>query len=132
MRRLGLVFALLFAVIAPMGARADGDGSLAMSLRGTYAGGGVVSEGVGLATRTGGPAAGTIAIAGIPSGAQVEKALLYWAVLAGEDSSVDLNGSSVSGTRVGRSADTCWFDISAPSPANDNRTYRADVTPLVS
>lgn len=132
MRRLiPAVAALLLALLPPV-ARADGDWSLNDSYRATLRGGGIVSEGIGLAVRSGAAASGSIQIAGVPAGAQIERAFLYWAVLAADDSSVVFNGQSVTGPRIGRSPDTCWFGAPGGSdPAHDNRVYRADVSGLV-
>lgn len=125
------IAALLVALLPPV-ARADGDWSLNDSYRATLRGGGIVSEGAGLAVRSGAPASGSIVIAGIPAAAQIERAFLYWAVLAGDDDAVLFNGQSVTGSRIGRSPDTCWFGSPGGSdPAHDNRVYRADVSGLV-
>ena len=122
--------ALLLALLPPL-ARADGDASLNESYDAVLRGGGIASEGIGLAVRSGGPASGTIQIPDVPDGAQIERAFLYWAVLAGDDSSVVLNGQPVTGAQIGRSPDTCWFNVGQPDPAQDNRVYRADVSGLV-
>ncbi|HVL89684.1 MAG TPA: DUF3344 domain-containing protein [Actinomycetota bacterium] len=103
--------------------------SLNESFRTTLVGGGLVSEGVGLARRNGGPASGSITISGIPEGSSVAKALLYWSVIAGDDPVVTLNGSGVLGGQIGRSPETCYFN--SRDSSHDNRVYRADVTSIV-
>jgi subtilisin len=90
-------------------------------------GGGLVSQGVGLATRAGGPAAGNIAIAGIPAGAVVERAYLYWNTYGTPDTSVVLNGNNRTGALIGVAPHTCWLGYGD----DINRFYRADVTAQV-
>lgn len=83
-----------------------------------------VASGVGLRGTTG----GNITISGIPTGATIQNAYLYWGFLDdGEDASLrnlSLNGNPVLGTRIGHGPDTCWG-------RTDSFSYRADVTPLV-
>ncbi len=83
-----------------------------------------VASGVGLRGQTG----GNITISGIPAGATIQNAYLYWGMLDdGEDASLrnlSLNGNPVLGTRIGHGPDTCWG-------RTDSFSYRADVTPLV-
>ncbi len=85
--------------------------------------GDVTTAGVGL-RETG---AGTINLAGIPTGATVQKALLYWATLgtSGGFTSPTLNGTPVTGTLIGQSDDPWWGTL-------QSFAYRADVTSLVS
>ncbi len=93
----------------------------------SYAGGaqlGLVSNGVGLATRAGGPASGPITISGIPSGSTIQAAFLYWMTIGGPDPSVILQGVVRTGTLVGASRNTCWFTVNQQGP---NRVYRAAV-----
>lgn len=130
-RFLVLVLVLTAVAAVPGGARADGNDSLNESFRTTLVGGGMVTQGVGLARRNNGPSSGVIGITGIPNGASVTKALLYWAVLAGDDPLVTVNGNGVVGTQIGRSPETCYFNNPNPDPNHDNRVYRADVTSLV-
>ena len=74
------------------------------------------------------PAQADILLSGIPAGASVTKAFLYWGMLDnGEDQSLktlSLNGTPIVGTRIGTGPDTCWGRI-------NSFTYRADVTPFV-
>ena len=109
------------------GSLADGNDSLNQSFSATLRGGGVVSEGVGLARRNGGPMAGTIVLAGIPPDATINKAFLYWSTLGAPDAAVALNGNAVSGSLIGSSGGTCW-----PQGDQLTRVYRADVTGRVS
>ena len=83
-------------------------------------GGDIASNGVGLATRAGAPAAGTITISGIPAGAVVQHSALYWMTIGGPDASAVFQGVSRSGTLVGASRDSCW-NINQLGP---NRVYR--------
>ena len=82
--------------------------------------GGVTSEGVSLATRAGAPSSGTITITGLPFGAIVQHAALYWMTIGGPDDTATFNGVSRTGTLVGASKDTCW-NINQLGP---NRVYR--------
>jgi hypothetical protein len=109
----------------PAIADADGNETLGPSFVSTLQGGGVISQGVGLSGRKGPPkASGTIAIAGFPANSVVHEARLYWTILGGTGATATLNGTTVTGTAIGTSADTCWG-------ASGNTTYRADVTSLV-
>jgi hypothetical protein len=126
-----VVLVIAVPPLALRGARADGVETLDQSFHQRLTGGGVVSEGVGLAGRTLDPPQGgqpgTIAITGIPGGASVARAFLYWAVLGGPDATADLAGQPVVGTEIGSSVDT-W--ACGNSPAR-NYVYRRDVTALV-
>jgi hypothetical protein len=84
--------------------------------------GDVVSAGVGL-YNTG---TGTINLTGIPTGATIEKAFLYWATLgsSGTFTTPTLNGTPVTGTLIGRSEEPI-------RGALQTFTYRADVTSRV-
>ena len=92
-----------------------------------YLGGSVASNGVGLATRAGGPSSGTITISGIPSTGVVRKAFLYWMTIGGPAPVAYFKGTILTGALVGASRDTCW-NVQQYGP---NRVYRADVTSLV-
>ena len=83
-------------------------------------GGDIASGGVGLATRAGAPAAGTITIAGIPAGAVVQHTALYWMTIGGPDASAVFQGVSRPGTLVGASKDSCWN----VNQLGANRVYR--------
>jgi hypothetical protein len=83
-------------------------------------GGGVTSQGVSLATRAGAPSTGTITINGLPNGAIVQHAALYWMTIGGPDTTAVFNGVSRTGTLVGASKDSCW-NINQLGP---NRVYR--------
>jgi Dockerin type I domain len=84
-----------------------------------------VATGVGLRGAT----SGTIKLSGIPAGATVLRAFLYWGMLDnGLDSTLSqlaVNGTPISGSLIGSGPDTCWGD-------SNSFTFRAEVTPLVS
>ena len=84
--------------------------------------GDVVSAGVGLR----GTGTGTITLTGIPEGATVQKAYLYWATLgtSGTFTTPTVNGTAVSGTLIGQSDDPWWGSF-------QSYAYRADVTSRV-
>lgn len=84
--------------------------------------GDVTSAGVGLRGR----GTGAIDLDGLPEGASVLQAFLYWATLGNSGAYLNptLNGAAVNGRLIGVAADTCWG-------AERNFTYRADVTPYV-
>jgi hypothetical protein len=90
----------------------------------TTVAGDYTAAGVGLRGTT----SGNITISGIPAGALIQNAYLYWGMLDnGEEASLanlNVNGTPVLGTRIGRGPDTCWG-------RTDSFSYRADVTPLV-
>jgi len=87
----------------------------------TFPGGDVASNGVGLATRAGAPASGTIAISGIPAGSVVRNAFLYWMTIGGPDTSAVFNGTARAGTLVGAADNTGWV----VNGRGANRVYRA-------
>lgn len=80
----------------------------------------MVSNGVGLATRAGGPAAGLISLSGIPLGATIRAVYLYWATIGGPDNTAVFQGVNRAGTLVGASKDTNWGLLA-------NRVYRATI-----
>jgi hypothetical protein len=102
--------------------------SFNVTLEGDY-----VASGVGLRGGTAPsygppPATGPIKISGIPAGATVVRAFLYWGML---DNGLELslgqlniNGQPVIGSLIGSGPDTCWG-------RSNSFTFRADVTPLV-
>ncbi len=102
--------------------------SFSVTLPGDY-----VAAGVGLRGGTAPsfgppPATGPITIAGIPTGASVVKAFLYWGMLDnGFETSLgqlSLNGTPVTGSLIGSGPDTCWG-------RSNSFTFRAEVTSLV-
>lgn len=115
------VLAIALALLAPRSARADGNGELNQSFVHTLQGD-VVSAGVGLR----GVGTANIALSGIPSGAEVVRAYLYWATLGSANTYTNptLEAQSVNGELIGTSADTCWG-------VQHNFVYRADVTDIV-
>ena len=100
---------------------ADGNSSLNLSksfeLRGDFTAAGVGLRGVG---------SGVINLNGIPAGASVYRAYLYWATLGSANTytSPTLNGVPVFGSLIGTSGDTCWG-------VQHNFVYRADVSSIV-
>ena len=120
-RRSLLLFVGLLLLGAPGQALADGNGTLGQYLTTVVEGGGVETEGVGLAQRRGGPATGYITISGIPSNAVVSQAILYWMTIGGSgDSTVVFDGYSLTGTMIGEHSNTCWG-----SYGGNNKSYRA-------
>jgi len=129
----------LLALAPPTPASADGDGELNSMLFETGEGYGLVSGGVGLAGRREDASAGaavtsgTIALSGVPAGAAIRHAYLYWVIYGSAvDTTVTLNGTTVTGTVIGTDGSTCW--VAAPTydlSAQNNVAYRADVTALV-
>lgn len=118
---LALIVALVWSFLNVNPVFADGYGFLGQSNR-FYLRGDVVSAGVGLR----GVGRGDIFLSGIPAGATVQQAYLYWATLGSVNTynSPTLNGTRVQGDLIGRSADTCWN-------VQNNFVFRADVTDLV-
>jgi hypothetical protein len=117
-----LIFGLLIGslgVIQPV--KANGNNQLATSQRFLLRGD-VVSAGVGLR----GVGSGDITLSGVPAGAAVFRAYLYWATLGSANTftSPTLNGEQVQGQLIGTSGDTCWG-------VQHNFVYRAEVTGLV-
>jgi len=102
-------------------------GSLAARFDDTLRGAGVVAEGASFSGRGDGVpnTSAAITIAGIPAGATVQRALLYWMIFAGSDTTAIVNGTPVTGVQVGVAGDVCWGTPLTP-------TFRADVTSLVS
>lgn len=119
-----LLAALLFV---PAGAQAVIVGSLSARFDDTYRGGGVVVAGASLSGRSDGVANSNAAITvtGIPAGAIVQRAFLYWAVSGGLDTTASINGVAVTGANILIAGATCWGTgiVSA--------TYRADVSARV-
>jgi MYXO-CTERM domain-containing protein len=125
---LSCLLASLFSL--PATVMADGTDSHSTTFNQLLPGGGVVSEGLGLARRFGAPEIGTMEIAGIPANAEVVQAYLYWVIIAGFDDTVFVTnqatgiGQEFIGTHIGTTADTCWG-------MGDNHVYRAAVRDIV-
>lgn len=90
-----------------------------------------VAAGVGLRNR----GYGDIGITGIPSGSTIQKAFLYWTILAptegGSFKQGEFDGHLVEGTFIGSDIDPCWDDANS-SDLENSWSYRADVTQYVS
>ena len=126
------------AAIPTMATAADGNGTrgsrttatagVSGTSPGTYAQftirGGYTAAGVGLRNR----GFGNIGITGVPAGAQVAEAYLYWSILGNAESSTFsrgvFRGSPIVGTRVGAGAGPCWG-------TTYGFAYRANVTNFV-
>jgi hypothetical protein len=87
--------------------------------------GGYVAAGVGMRNK----GYGNIILNGIPSGAKIMNAFLYWNILSPDNTTANtvgkINGNSITGTMIDIGVSPCW-DSSYKS-----RTYRADVTSYV-
>jgi hypothetical protein len=83
---------------------------------------GYVATGIGLRNQ----GSGSVTVSGIPAGAVVQKALLYWNILNESDplGAIAFNQTRFSGTMIGRDESPCW-----PTPWS--WAYRADVTASV-
>ena len=100
-------------------------GSFVARFDDTLVGGGVVAQGASMAGREDATvnASAAITIAGIPAGATVSRALLYWSISGGSDTTATVNAVAVTGTALATAGDTCW--------GVNNTTFRADVTARV-
>ena len=88
--------------------------------------GGYTAAGVGLRNR----GSGTIELNGLPSGAKVKAAYLYWAILGGDTAGSSfkkgkINGHSFSGSLIGSGPAPCW------DGSTKGYSYRKDVTKWV-
>jgi len=90
-----------------------------------------VTAGTGLRNR----GYGDIDITGIPSGSTIQKALLYWTILAPTEEvsfkQGKFDGHLVEGIFLGSDIDPCWGDANGNDLEN-SWSYRADVTQYVS
>ncbi len=93
----------------------------AWTVRGGYVAGGTAMRNLGR---------GNITIQGIPSGAVVQKAYLYWNVISTNHTAANasgvFNGYNITGSFIAATSSPCWGSGYA------SRTYRADVTTKVS
>ncbi len=123
-----------FLMLSASQARADGNESHGLTLSQGGPGLSAATFGVGL---SGGRSEGqpvtpvlsaNITVKGLPAGATIEHAYLYWVTygVAGS-SSIKLDGAALSGTAIGESAGTCWKQF----PTFKNFAYRVDVTSKV-
>jgi hypothetical protein len=94
---------------------------LAVGPAAAWASAGYVAAGTGLRNQ----GSGSITIAGIPSGAKVQKAILYWNVLnsSSPGGGMLVNGASAAGQLVASGPDPCWD--------GGSWAFRADVTSQV-
>ena len=83
---------------------------------------GYVAAGIGLRNQ----GSGNVTVGGIPAGAVVQKAFLYWNILNETDplGAIAVNQTRFAGTMIGRDESPCW-----PTPWS--WAYRADVTSRV-
>jgi hypothetical protein len=84
-----------------------------------------VANGIVMRNRT----EGTIGLRGVPAGASLRRAYLYWnysdtTAIGGATSTVLLDGNAVKGVKTADNADPCWGLVG-------NHTFRADVTTLI-
>lgn len=87
---------------------------------------GLAAAGIGFAGRQGtAVSSATIVLAGVPAGATVLHADLYYVTIGGPQATIALDGHSLSATLIGNSGDTCWNKTAG------NFAYRVDVTQLV-
>ena len=109
LRRWLLSLVLAAALAVPSTVLADGSQTLGQTLATVIAGGGVETQGVGMAQRRGGPSTANIIISGVPTGATVNQAFIYWITIGGSgDNTVVFEGYSVTGTEIGQDSNTCW------------------------
>ena len=88
--------------------------------------GGYVAAGVGLRNR----GSGTIKLTGIPKGAKVKAAYLYWTILGGDTAGSSFKkgrfkGRAITGTTIGSGETPCWASTTT------GYAYRANVTSRV-
>ena len=74
----------------------------------TYRGGGIVAQGASIAGREDAVANATasITIAGIPAGSTVSRAVLYWVISGGTDTTATIGATAVTGVLLGTGGDT--------------------------
>jgi hypothetical protein len=113
----------MFQVGAALVQNAPQPTTLSTSFQTTLAGD-YVAAGVGLRGST----SGNISLRGIPAGATVVNAFLYYSMLDnGEDPSlhtITMNGTNINASLIGSGPDTCWG-------VSNSFTYRADVASLI-
>ncbi len=111
-------------------APADGVGDACETLQtescGVVTGGGLAVGGTVWAGRFDGHVrtTATIDVEGIPVGATILGAQIYWTTIGANEPTVTVDGTVVTGTVVGTTPDTCWS-------IGDNFMNRGDVTALV-
>ncbi len=112
-----VVCGVLLAIVAPSVVRADGVEGLGPPEGIEVAhGSGVVAAGTGLFTQP-----GSIVI-DVPSNATVEQVFLYWYGRGTPDDTINIRGTSVSGTNIG--------SVPSLTDTGPSTVYRADITNL--
>jgi MYXO-CTERM domain-containing protein len=130
MKHLLNLTAAMTLLALPGAAWADGDDAHSTTYEALLPGGGVVSEGAGVAQRISGTGIGEIEITGIPAGAEVVEVFVHWVMHGGFGPTVTLSSTfpaasaDLSGTLIGTAPDTCWG-------IGDNHAYRADGSSVV-
>jgi hypothetical protein len=104
---------LLFLAILPIGIFADGNATLGTPSISIASGTGIIANGTGLVSQP-----GFINIE-VPSGVTVEQVLLYWAGRGTPDDTIVVNGTEVTGTKIGEEL-----------PSSETTAYRYDITGL--
>lgn len=122
-----LLLVFVFLTMGTFGAEAQGSGPEGMTnFYSVRLKGGYVASGVGLRNL----GKGTIILKGIPRGAKVYRAFLYWNIMdnmqKARNASLRFRGNPVVGTYVGGDHDSCWLPDTMSS-----FSYRADVTRYV-
>jgi hypothetical protein len=93
---------------------------------GVIVGGGLAASGVGFAARQSTPVSTRdLVLTGVPAGAAVVSARIYWMTIGGPDDTLTINGTPVTGTLIATAPDTCWGRTAG------NFAYRADVAAIV-
>jgi hypothetical protein len=94
------------------------------NLKGGYVSAGVAMRNLGK---------GNIKLKGIPVGAKVQAAYLYWNIIAHSHKAAHakgkVNGVAITGSLIGTTKTPCWHNFEPVFP--ESRSYRANVTSLV-
>lgn len=122
---LSAVLAMALAASPRALAASDSDGSVPAPSHAYTLNGGYVSAGVSLRNR----GSATIMVSGIPPGAEVEAAFLYWATLANvaqpNYAQGRVGGTAIVGQLLDSGAAPCWPEVET------GFSYRADVSSLI-
>lgn len=119
--------ALFMLLTVPSLAHAEGDEDLGVNFTELIAGGGIASVGAGMSGRFDGTRnmSADLTLADVPAGSTIVRASLYWSIWGGVDESVTFDGTALTGSLIGTSADTGWGGSAV-------RSYRVDVTSMIS